>query len=136
MVVPVPTTNSKTLHERPLWLMYKKICFIKKKMKLDIFYFVYQSWCFLLISPRGLALQKQHKNMYCPLMSKQENMNKWFFFQNLRHHAPIFLHIFICVDSFELTSNLAPPYLSFIWGMWFPCQSFVCFWCVIVSLWF
>lgn len=74
--------------------MYKKICFIKKKkMKLDIFYFVYQSWCFLLISPRGLALQKQHKNMYCPLMSKQENMNKSFFFQNLRHHAPIFLHI-------------------------------------------
>lgn len=94
MVVPVPTTNSKTLHERPLWLMYKKICFIKKKkMKLDIFYFVYQSWCFLLISPGGLALQKQHKNMYCPLMSKQENMNKWFFFKTCAT-MPLFFFIF------------------------------------------
>lgn len=82
-----------TAWKTPLINVQENLFHLKKKMKLDIFYFVYQSWCFLLISPRGLALQKQHKNMYCPLMSKQENMNKWFFFKTCAT-MPLFFFIF------------------------------------------
>lgn len=42
--------------------MYKEICFMKKN-EIEYFLFCVSIMVFLLISPRGLALQKQHKNM-------------------------------------------------------------------------